>query len=103
MFIGFVNFYLYFIKSFSKIAVLFILILKTTRLFEKVVLKELRADNNEVFKDDSGRVDEIMRNLSKSKKTKNNKSRNLSDVSNIGATKPIFLNFNVKKAFNCLK
>ena len=78
--------------------------LKTTRSSEELAPKVFRPGNNEVLGDRNGRANEIMRNLSKSKKLKNNKSRNLTCVPIIGAMRePIFLNPGARKAFKYLK
>lgn len=63
-----------------------------------------RVDNNKVFEDDSDKANETIKNLSKSKKLKNNKSENLTYILNIGATRElIFLTSNTEKDFNHLK
>ena len=98
MFIGFVNFYQCFIQSFSRIVALFTSLLKTTGLSEELAPKTFRANNNEVV-GVGGKANETVVNLSK-----NNKSRNLTRIPNIGATeKPNFLIPNAKKAFNYLQ
>ena len=52
---------------------------------------------------DGNRVDKMVVDFSKSKKLKNNKSRNLTCIPIFRATKePIFPTSNAKKAFNCL-
>lgn len=59
---------------------------------------------DEFVEDDDNRADEMMRNLSKSKKLKNDKSRNSTYISILGVTgKSIFLTLNAKQAFNCLR
>ena len=75
--------------------------LKTTRSSEKLVLKAFRADNDEVVRGGGGKADKTMRNSSKSKKSKNEKS----EVQTcIGATgKHILLNSSSKKVFNQLR
>ena len=98
VFMGFANFYWHFISSFSKIIILITSMLKTTRLFEKLALKAFRANNNEIVEGSSGRVDKTVVDLFKSK---NQKSKKLTHMPNIGATeKPNFLTPNVKKTFN---
>ena len=98
MFIGFANFYQRFIQGFSKIAALLISLLKTTGSSDESAPKAFRADNNKVVRDDSGRANGTVVNLSKNKK-----SRNLMRMPNIGAMgKPNFLTPNAKKAFNHL-
>ena len=98
MFIGFINFYWRFIQDFSKIAAPLTLMLKTTRLFDKLAPKAFKAGNNEVFGGDGGRADEAVVNLSKNKKSK--KSTYVPNVGAIG--EPNFLISNAKKAFNHL-
>ena len=98
MFIGFANFYQYFIQSFSKIAVLFPSLLKATRL-SKLALKAFKVDNNKIIGDDDSRANKTFMNLSK-----NNKSRDLTYMPNIGAIgEPYFLTSNTKKVFNYLR
>ena len=71
--------------------------LKTTRSSEILAPKSFRAGDNKVVKVD-GKADETFKNLSKSKKSKNEKSE---VQTYIGATKePIFLIPGAKKAFN---
>ena len=59
-----------------------------------------KANNNEIIDDnDNSRINKTIANLSK-----NNKSKNLTYISNIGAIrKSIFLTSNAKKIFNYLK
>ena len=65
--------------------------------------KAFRTDDNEVIGVGS-RADETFKNLSKSKKAKNDKSESSTRSSNIGAIgEPIFLTPGVKNAFNYLK
>ena len=98
MFIGFPNFYWRFIQDFSRIAASFTSLLKTTRSSDKLTLKTFGTNDNKVVGGGSGRANETVVNLSK-----NNKSRNLSCIPNIGATKKLnFLTPNAKKAFNYL-
>lgn len=49
-----------------------------------MALKKFRVGDNEVYEVD-GRADETVRNSSKSKKLKKNKSKNSTRVQNIGA------------------
>ena len=99
VFISFANFYRHFIKGFGRIAAPLTSMLKTTRSSELAP----RGAEDEVI-GGSDRIDETMRNLSKSRKSKNNKSGNLTRVPTIGATgEPIFLTPSAKEAFNRLK
>ena len=92
VFIAFPNFYRQFIRSFSRIAVPLISILETTGSSD---LAQKDNDNEVVG---GGGND---RNLSKSKKSKNAKSR---IQTRIGATgEPTFLNTGAKEIFNQLK
>ena len=92
------NFYRHFIQGFSKITALLTSLLKTIGSSEKLALKVFRADDNEVVKVDS-RANETVVNL-----FQNNKSKNSTCKSNIGATKePNFLTPNAKKTFNHLR
>ena len=84
VFIGFANFYQYFIRGFSRIAAPFTLMLKTTR---SSGLAPRGVEDEIVW--DYGNVDETIRNLSKSRKSKNNKSENLTRVPTIGATRKL--------------
>lgn len=69
-----------------------------------MAIKIFKAGKNEVLRGSSGKANKTIRNLSKSKKLKNNKFRNTIHVLNIGATrKPTFLTSNAKKTYNCLK
>ena len=82
----------------SRIATLFISLLKTTGLSEKSASKALRVDDNEVVHNGSSKANRTVVNL-----FKNKKSKNLTYISNIGATrKPNFLSSNAKKIFNHL-
>ena len=100
MFIGFANFYWRFIRRFSKIVALLISILKTTGLFKKSAPKTFKVGNNEVVWGDSDRANETVIDLSK---FKNEKSRKLTCIPNIGATRePNFLTLDAKKDFNHL-
>ena len=97
MFIGFAKFYQCFIKGFSRIAALLTSLLKTIRLSNSAS-KTFRADDNKVV-GSGGRANETVRNLSK-----NDKSRNSTRVSNIGAIRESnFLTPDAKKAFNHLR
>ena len=96
VFIGFVNFYQCFIRGFSKIATPLISMLKTTRSSEKSAPRAFKAGNNKVVE---GGGNETVVNL-----FKNEKSRKLTHMPNIGATEePNFLIPNAKKAFNYLR
>ena len=73
--------------------------LKTTGSSKTLASRAFRAGNNEVVGVGGGRADEIIVDLSK-----NEKSRKLTRVPNIGATgKPNFLTPDAKKAFNHLR
>ena len=99
MFIGFANFYQRFLQDFSKNAVSLISLLKTTGLFEKLASKAFGVDDNKVVSGGDGKTNGMVVNLSKNKK-----SKKLTHVSNIGATrKPNFLIPDTKKAFNHLR
>ena len=100
MFIGFANFYWYFIQGFSRIAAPLISMLKTTGLFEKSALRAFKAGNNKVVGGDN-RANETIVDSSKSK---NKKSRKSTCVPNIRAKRKLnFLTSNAKKAFNHLR
>ena len=74
--------------------------LKTTRLFNKLALRAFRADNNEIVGGGNSSADETVIDLSKSK---NKKSKKLTDMPNIrGMGKLNFLIPNAKKVFNYL-
>lgn len=78
--------------------VILISILKTIELSD-IAPRVLRAGDNKVIRG-GDKVDEIIKNLSKSKKLKNTKPKILTYI-NIGVTeKPILLNSNTKGAFN---
>ena len=99
VFIGFANFYQYFIQSFSRIAALLTLMLKTTRLSKTLAPKAFKAGNNEVVRGDGDRANEIVMDLSKNKKSKKS-----TRMPNIGFTEePNFLTSDAKKAFNHLR
>lgn len=53
-FIGFTNTYCRFIQSFSKMTIIFTLILKIIGLSKVLTLKALRANNNKINEDNSG-------------------------------------------------
>ena len=73
--------------------------MKTTKSSEKSAAKAFRANDNKVVGDSSGKTNETVVNLSKNKK-----SRKLTCMLNIGATKELnFLTPNTKKAFNYLR
>lgn len=83
-----------------KIAVLLILMLKTTRSSNKLALTTFRTNNNKIFEVDN-RANKIFKNLSKYKKLKNEKFKNLIRIS---VTKElIFRISSTRKAFNFLK
>ena len=97
MFLDFVNFYWRFIQGFSKIDALFTSLLKISRLLN-LALKAFNADDNKVVSNSDCRANKTIVNLSK-----NNKSKNLTYMPNIGATGDfIFQNSNAKKVFNNL-
>ena len=97
VFIGFANFYQYFIQDFSKIAALFTLLLKAIES-SNLALKILKVNNNKIV-GVSDRTNGMVINL-----FKNKKSRNLMYILNIGAIKkPNFLIFDAKKVFNYLQ
>ena len=78
--------------------------LKTTGSFDDLASKIFRADGNKVVKDGGSRVNKTVKNLSKSKKSKNKKSEILTRFSDIGAMgKPIFLILGASEALNHLK
>ena len=100
VFIGFANFYRCFIRDFSRIAVSLTSMLKTTKSFDDLAPKAFKANGNKVV-GSGGRVDETIVNSSKSKKSKNKKSGNLTYI---GATgEPNFLTPGTKEAFNRLR
>ena len=80
VFIGFANFYWYFIQGFSRIVTLLILWLKAIGL-PNLVLKAFNADDNKIVKV-GDKANKTVINLSKNKK-----SRNLTRISNIRAIK----------------
>lgn len=85
MFIDFVSFYYYFIWGFSKKAILFILIVKITRLLD-LALRILRIYNNIiVVRNVSKKTNKMVKNLSRSKMLKNDKFESLTRFSNIEA------------------
>ena len=66
-----------------------------------MALRLFKVDNNEIIKDGNSRADKTFVDSSK---PKNKKSKKLTYMLNIGATKkPNFLNPNTKKAFNYLR
>ena len=76
--------------------------LKIIGLSKESVLIAFRTNNNEVVRNGDSKANKMIINLFN--KLKNNKSKKLMRVLNIGAMeKPIFLTFNTKKAFNYLK
>ena len=78
--------------------------LKTTGSSNDLAPNVFRADDDEVVGGvGGGRADETAKNSSKSKKSKNEKSGNLT-CTNIGAMgEPTFLTPGARKAFNLLK
>ena len=95
VFVAFANFYRRIIQRFSRIAILLISLLKIIGSSKKMAPKAFRADNDEVVGGGVGRAYKTVVNLSKNKK-----SKNLTCVPNIGATKePNFLTFDVKENF----
>lgn len=86
-------------------ALLFILILKPTELFKILNLKVLKINDNKIIKAiNSNKTNKIVKNLSKFKKSKNNKFKILIYLLNIKTIeKSIFLTFNTKKTFKYLK
>ena len=75
--------------------------LKIIGSFEKLALRAFRASNREVVRGSVDRADEMVIDLSKSK---NEKSKKLKCIPNIGATRePNFLTSNAKNAFNYLR
>ena len=74
-------------------------ILETIGVFDDLVPKAFRADGYE-FVDSSGRVDQTVVNSSNSKKSKNEKCKNLTHIRAIREL--IFLTSSTKKAFNHL-
>ena len=63
-----------------------------------------KIDNNKIVRSNSCKVDKTVIDLSKSYKSKNNKSKKSMHISNIKAIeKLIFLTLNVKKTFNHLR
>lgn len=73
MFLGFTNFYQQFIQSFNNLIAAIILILKTTKSFDKSASILIRVNINEIV----GNSDSLKPILSKSKKAKMAKSKNL--------------------------
>lgn len=69
-------------------------------MLSNVVTKTLEINNDKIIKDD-GRVNETVKNLLKSKKSKNNKAKNLTCIRGIG--KFVFLTPNIRKVFRYLK
>ena len=99
VFIDFANFYRRFIRGFSRIAAPLTSLLKTTGSSESAP-KAFRADDDEVVGGGGGgRANGTVVNSSK-----NEKSRKLTCMTNIGATgEPNFLTPDAKKAFNHLR
>ena len=77
--------------------------LKIIELSKESDLKVFKADDNKVV-EVGDKVNEMVKNSSKSKKLKNKKSENLIYIQDIGAIgKSIFLIPSTKKAFNYLR
>ena len=75
--------------------------LKTTGSSEELAPKAFKADVNKVVRGGGGRVNETVKNSSKSKKSKNKKSEISTRSLDIRATgKPMFLTPDARKAFN---
>lgn len=74
--------------------------LKTTRSSNDLALKTFEANNNKVVEGDN-RVYKIVKNLSKFKNLKNEKSKNLTQIK--FTKKLIFLTVDAKEAFKHLK
>ena len=89
MFIDFANFYQCFIQGFNKIDTLFTFLLKTIEL-SNLALKIFIIDDNEIVNNNNSRINEMVVNLSK-----NNKSKNLIYIPNIG-TIGEFIFFNLQ-------
>ena len=104
MFIGFINFYQHFTQNFSKIIISLISRLKTNKSSEVLAPKKFKAFDNEIDGGGDNRANETVKNSSKSKKSKNEKSGNSTRAKDIGAMgKPMFLTANARKAFNQLR
>ena len=102
VFIGFANFHRRFIWGFSRIAALLTFMLKTTGSSD-LASKAFRADGNKVV-GVAGRANKTVKDSSKSKMLKNEKSEILMRSSDIGATRePMFLTSDARKDFNHLK
>ena len=84
VFIGVADFYRRFIQGFSRIAALVTSMLKTIGSSD-LALKVFKADGNKVV-GVNGRVNETVKDSSKSKKSKNKKSKISTRFSDIGAT-----------------
>lgn len=85
----------------SKIAASPISILKITGSLKKSGSKKSKTDNNKVVRGGGGgKIDEIVVDLSKFKKLKNNKSENSTCIRAIREL--IFLIFDIKNAYNWL-
>lgn len=74
--------------------------LKTTGLSKVLAPKAFRADNNKVVRSGSGRADETIVDLSKSKKLKITKFKIQPGIE--AKRESIFLTFSSKKPFDCL-
>ena len=71
MFIGFGNFYQYFIQDLNRIAIPLTFLLKITKSFKKLALKTFKIDDNEIVNNGNSRTNKIIVNLSKNKKSRN--------------------------------
>ena len=84
------------------IAILFILMLKITRLLKKLTQKVFKFNNNEAIEDNDSRTYKTVVNLFN--KLKKNKFKNLLHIPNIRIIgKFTFLNFNAEKTLNYLR
>ena len=102
VFVGFANFYRHFIRGFSRIAAPLTSMLKTTGSSDSAP-KAFRVDDDEVV-GVGGRSNETVKNSSKSKRSKNDKSEISTRPSDIGATgEPMFLTPGARGAFNHLR
>ena len=83
------------------IAALLTSILKIIRLSEESAQKVFRAGNNKVVWGDGSRADETVKNLSKSKMSKNEKFENLMHIK--ATENPTFLTLDTRETFNHLR
>ena len=104
VFIDFANFYWRFIQGLSRITAPLTSMLKTTGLSNDLAPKMFKADGDEVVGGGGGKVNETVKNLSKPKKSENEKSEILMHSLDIRATRePMFLTPKARKAFNHLR